>query len=289
MKQKNLFIILMAMIGSLVFTADLMANVTKVRVIVTPDSFNGKCPKKFYFKGQITSDSAGIVEYKWLRSDGATAPVQTIRFERPGTLGVSSTWTIGRNYTGWKSIQIIAPNTIGSNRASFRLKCLPTIQPVQRVERVRPAQVRPGTMRRFCPDPAAHEIRFEIVNRTSQFNGRVRITGIVKNVGGKAFTSGPNQAKAYLYQLPPGATTGGTIVAQREFTNLAVDATFSLSYERNWRSSSAAEGEFPPTYRLLISYDPDIYMDNNKDNDDCNQGNNKKDRSGSEINDLFRH
>lgn len=286
MKQKNLFIILMVVIGSLVFTADLMARVTKVKVIVNPASFNGKCPKQFYFKGQITSDSAGIVEYKWIRSDGATAPVQTIRFERPGTMGVSSTWTINRNYAGWKSIRIIAPNHIGSPRVSFKLKCLAMIQPVQRV---RPAQVRAVTMRRFCPDPAAYEIRFEIVNRTSQFNGRVRITGIVKNVGGKAFKSGPHQAKAYLYQLPPGATTGGTIVAQREFTNLAVDATFSLTYERNWRSSSAAEGEFPPTYRLLITYDPDIYMDNNKDNDDCNQGNNKKDRSGSEINDLFRH
>ncbi len=286
MKQKNLFIILMVMIGSLVFTADLMANVTKVRVIVGPASFTGKCPKEFVFKGQITSDRAGIVEYKWIRSDGGIAPVKTIRFERPGTIGVRSTWTINRNYTGWKSIQIIAPNHIGSNRASFKLKCLAMIQPVQRV---RPVQVRPVTMIRLCPDPAAFEIRFEIVNRTSQFDGRVRITGIVKNVGSKAFKSGPHQAKAYLYQLPPGAATGGTMVAQREFTNLAAGATFSLTYERNWRSSSPAEGEFPPSYRLLITYDPDIYMDNNKDNDDCNQGNNKKDRSGSEINDLFRH
>ena len=61
-----------------------------------------------------------------------------------------------------------------------------------------------------------------------------------------------------------------------------------LSWERDWNSSSPSEGEFPNSYRLLILYDPDIYMDANKDNDDCNQNNNKKERSGTEINDMLR-
>ena len=63
---------------------------------------------------------------------------------------------------------------------------------------------------------------------------------------------------------------------------------FFLTYERDWNSSSPSEGEFPNSYRLLITYDPDIYQDANKANDDCNQGNNKKNRSGTEINDMFR-
>lgn len=45
--------------------------------------------------------------------------------------------------------------------------------------------------------------------------------------------------------------------------------------------------EFPPTYTLLISYDPDIYLDANKNNDDCNRNNNKKELTGAEINRLW--
>jgi hypothetical protein len=38
-----------------------------------------------------------------------------------------------------------------------------------------------------CPDPAAYDIRFQIVHRKDKFNGRVRITGIIKNIGNKKF------------------------------------------------------------------------------------------------------
>ena len=61
---------------------------------------------------------------------------------------------------------------------------------------------------------------------------------------------------------------GGTIVAQKPITNLAPGASLTLSWERDWNSSSPSEGEFPNSYRLLISYDPDIYMDGNDNNDD---------------------
>jgi hypothetical protein len=291
MKYMKLFVILTAVMVSLVFSADLAARVTKVHVSVNPTSFSGKCPKTFEFTGVIVSNSPGVVKYQWKRSDNATAPIKSITFRGPGKQVVKTTWTIGRSYTGWQSLLILAPNKMMSNKAHFKLKCgmkVERVKPVQGVQRIRPGQIRPGTIRRACPDPAAHEIRFQIVRRDSQFNGRVRITAIVKNVGGKAFASGPNQAAAHLYQMPAGATSGGTLVAQRNFQNLAPGATISVSYERDWRSSSPNEGEFPPTYRLLISYDPDIYMDDNKDNDDCNQNNNKKDRSGSGINDLFR-
>ncbi|MDJ0737591.1 MAG: hypothetical protein QNJ47_26615 [Nostocaceae cyanobacterium] len=132
-----------------------------------------------------------------------------------------------------------------------------------------------------CPNPAAHRIDFKIVRRTSQFRGRVRITGVVKNVGLANYESRPNQQGIYLYQ-------GSKLVAKRNFQNLTPGQEVKISYYRNWNASSPSEGEFPPSYTLRILYDPDITLDSNPNNDDCNGGNNQKTRSGSSINDLFR-
>ena len=94
---------------------------------VTPKKFVGKCPKKFLFRGVIRASRPGRVQYKWIRSDNANAPVQTIYFARPGTKRVSTTWTLGGTalptYSGWQAIQIIYPLKAVSNRARFRLSC----------------------------------------------------------------------------------------------------------------------------------------------------------------------
>jgi hypothetical protein len=296
MKHMKLLIILAVLVGLLAPGGDLFAKVTKVYVSVSPTSWSGKCPKRFEFTGKITVDKPGVVKYKWIRSDGVNAPVKTIGFRRPGTQTVKSYWQLSAPGQKWEAIEILAPNPMKSNKAVFTLKCGPglVVKPglIKPATTIKPGTIKPGTLTRACPDPAAYEIRFRIVRRYSQFKGRIRITGIVKNVGGKAFIAGPNQAKAYLYQLPAGVpcanATGGTVVAQRAIINLAPGATIPLSWERDWNSSSPSEGEFPHCYRLLITYDPDIYMDASKDNDDCNQNNNKKDRSGTEINDMLK-
>ena len=87
--------------------------------------------------------------------------------------------------------------------------------------------------------------------------------------------------------MPHGTSTGGKILAQKVITNLNPGATISLNCERNWTSTPTSGGEFPPTYRLQISYDPDVYKDNSTSNDDCSQQNNKKVRSGSDINEMI--
>jgi hypothetical protein len=110
--------------------------------------------------------------------------------------------------------------------------------------------------------------------------------GTVKNVGGAPYVSGPNQQIAQLYEINPGGRP--RLVASRAFQNLAPNEAVTVTFERDWNSASPAEGEFPPTYRLLVTYDPDIRLDGNTKNDDCNSGNNVKDRAGSDINGLFR-
>jgi hypothetical protein len=45
--------------------------------------------------------------------------------------------------------------------------------------------------------------------------------------------------------------------------------------------------EFPPSYRLVIAYDPDISNDGNPANDDCNGRNNVQSVTSAQINSLF--
>ncbi|HEX9625876.1 MAG TPA: hypothetical protein VGA00_02935 [Acidiferrobacterales bacterium] len=144
-----------------------------------------------------------------------------------------------------------------------------------------PAVQRPGIRLPVgqCPDPAAQRIDFRIVSRTSQFAGSVEIVGVVKNVGA-AYESRPNQQMMHLYE-------DSRLVKYQAFHNLAPGQEVTIRYSRTWNSSSPAEGEFPPTYKLVIVYDPDITLDGNPKNDDCAGSNNMRTRSGTGINALF--
>jgi hypothetical protein len=132
-----------------------------------------------------------------------------------------------------------------------------------------------------CPDPAAHRIDFQIVSKKDKFHGNVKIIGVVKNVGTAAFETGPNQQSANLYEMVPGGTP--KLVASQKFQNLATGQEAMVAYERAWSTSV----EFPPAYRLTILYDPDIYIDGNRKNDDCGKANNSLERRGGDINDMF--
>ncbi|MCG8407236.1 MAG: hypothetical protein MI923_18720 [Phycisphaerales bacterium] len=128
-----------------------------------------------------------------------------------------------------------------------------------------------------CPEglsnPAVDRIDFRRVDGTLDM---VRITGVVENKGSGDFSSGEGQQTIQLYE-------GVELVAQQAFENLAAGATASISHTRTWETGN----EFAPTYRVLIVYDPDIYIDANADNDDCQPSDNALARDGVEIDDLF--
>ncbi|MEN9253393.1 MAG: hypothetical protein Q6K26_00745 [Gloeomargarita sp. SZTDM-1c_bins_89] len=136
-----------------------------------------------------------------------------------------------------------------------------------------------------CPDPAVQAINFKLLNRTSRFRGQVQIIGVVRNQGSAPYQSAPNQQIVALYEQVPGSPA--RLVAQQPFLNLAPGEQVQVIFERDWNSSSPAEGEFPPTYLVTINYDPDIYIDGNPGNDDCRTTNNRLERSGAAINTLF--
>lgn len=137
-----------------------------------------------------------------------------------------------------------------------------------------------------CPDPAVQNIIFEIIDQTTAFRGRVRITGIVRNVGGPYISSDGQQSVA-LYEIPLGGTLPPTPTATQAFKDLGSGNEVRVTYERDWDSSSPSEGEFPPNYRVMLMYDPDITADGNERNDDCDSSNNMLEKSGTGINDLF--
>jgi hypothetical protein len=78
----------------------------------------------------------------------------------------------------------------------------------------------------------------------------------------------------------PGPTSGpaSRLVASTNFERLAPDEKIAVVYERPWDAVSVAPGKrgTPPTYRLVIWYDPSIALDANPENDDTNPDNNTK-------------
>jgi hypothetical protein len=109
-------------------SADLQFRVTKVQAWVTENNYKGECPHSFEFRASITVNKAGTVKYKWIRSHNQLlVRVLTLKFTKPGTKTVKSYWELGEagnkysNY--WKKVEIIAPNSMVSNKATFNLEC----------------------------------------------------------------------------------------------------------------------------------------------------------------------
>jgi hypothetical protein len=177
----------------------------------------------------------------------------------------------------------VASNALADGPAVAAPSTTIRITPVPTIKLPTPIRIIPQ-----CADPAATAVDFTMLSRstTSRFQGRVRITGKVKNLGAQAFESRPGQQSIQLVETPLGGRP--RIVATLPFVNLAPNQEISVSFDRSWDASSPAEGEFPPNYKIVLSYDPDIYIDGNTKNDDCVSTNNTRERSSADINAMFR-
>src|SRR4051812_37887491 len=85
-------------------------RVASVTLEPSPEFYEGPCPATIRFDGNITVNGPGTVRYTFLRSDGATSPVNTLEFKSEGTRPVSTTWSLGGasrpQFSGWVSIKI---------------------------------------------------------------------------------------------------------------------------------------------------------------------------------------
>ncbi|MBP0903914.1 hypothetical protein ACFSKN_05565 [Mariniflexile gromovii] len=132
-------------------------------------------------------------------------------------------------------------------------------------------------------DLKAENTTYELVSKTTATTGIVRITGHIKNVGNTTYTSGSNQQLAQLLEHPLGTTTNNVVATSNISTSLNAGAEVSFSYTRNWDIAI----EFQPEIILRISYDPDILIDGNSNNDDMDSSNNSFTLDGTAINYLF--
>lgn len=77
---------------------------------------------RFNFEGKITTNGPTVVKYRWIRSDGAIAPVQTLVFSGADSKIVTSYWQLGKLEHPrhlWKAVEILSPNRMTSNRVQF--------------------------------------------------------------------------------------------------------------------------------------------------------------------------
>lgn len=132
-------------------------------------------------------------------------------------------------------------------------------------------------------DLEASDITYTLVSQSSPNTGVVRITGVVKNSGNADFNSSNGQQVAQLIER----VLGTTMFIEMASINLpnSIDAgeEVSFNYERNWDTTL----EFQNDIHLRISYDPDIFIDGNTENDDADLSNNELSIFGNAINSLF--
>lgn len=100
------------------------------------DPFGGSVscdpPVVIRFSGRINAvGGSGSVSYRWVRSDSARGPVQTLTFTQPGSQSVETSWQRGPHpagitVDGWEQIEILDPpqsRGTTSDRAMFTLAC----------------------------------------------------------------------------------------------------------------------------------------------------------------------
>lgn len=83
--------------------------------------------RKFEVVSLITVDGAGLVEYKWTRSDGAevnNGKPDTAYFDKAGTYMLKTTWSVGLAFfQGGMEMITRSENTVISNRVQFGILC----------------------------------------------------------------------------------------------------------------------------------------------------------------------
>lgn len=116
-------------------------------------------------------------------------------------------------------------------------------------------------------DPEAR-LTLSNIRRNSDGSYNFTLNAGVSNVGSADYQSGNNQQGARLY---PTGSSRTTLANLNSWSNLPAGRSVSTQFHvRNYRTST----EFFTGYTLRISYDPDIRMDGNPNNDDCRNSNN---------------
>jgi hypothetical protein len=126
-----------------------------------------------------------------------------------------------------------------------------------------------------CPNPAVTAVTVEVLEKDG-FTGRIRITAVATNAGLQAFNSSEGQQSLRISQ-------GGDILATQPFEDLEPGASVSVSVETDWNAAA----EFVADFVGRITYDPDILIDGNEENDDCRTVDNELTLPAVQVNEEF--
>ncbi len=98
-------------------------QVTNVAVEVVPATYTGPCfyTKKFKCKVTITTNAAGTVKYKWVRSDGESAE-QTMVFSSAGSQTAETSWNPPKGIASIR-VETTSPNKVVSNIVLVQNNC----------------------------------------------------------------------------------------------------------------------------------------------------------------------
>jgi hypothetical protein len=103
--------------------------VTGASTAVDNPSYTGPCPHTFNFVASLTTTTAGVVTYRWERSDNQEDTLKSIQFMEPGTDTVTTTWSVGTpgkpgsRFSGWVRVYIEVPNHQPFGQAEFVMIC----------------------------------------------------------------------------------------------------------------------------------------------------------------------
>jgi hypothetical protein len=130
-------------------------------------------------------------------------------------------------------------------------------------------------------DLAAKEIKYTLLRKDSPYKGRVKITGVIQNVGRKQYVEVPGTAQLVSLSesndgsVSPSLSSFRTFRGEQRIPNLLPGEKMEISYETEWITSK----EFPPVYAVNISAFEANY--------DCNTSNNRVERRSEPVNTLF--
>jgi hypothetical protein len=104
-------------------------RVVEVSLVSDPADYVGPCPTIFRFHGTIRVEGHGRVTYRFQRSDHPTTPIKEVDVDSASVARVETEWHLGRQsespFEGWQTLEILRPRSLTSERATFRMTCVP--------------------------------------------------------------------------------------------------------------------------------------------------------------------
>ncbi|WP_271216707.1 hypothetical protein [Streptosporangium carneum] len=87
----------------------------------SPVKYTGPCPASVTFSATVSVKGASTVRYRWVRGDGSSGPVTTVRAGAKIKLRDRQTFT--RSTRGWQAVQVLSPVKLTTRRAAFSVSC----------------------------------------------------------------------------------------------------------------------------------------------------------------------